>query len=242
MSEHSFGVDLVDLDSLIPHDENPNRGDVLAIAQMIAVDGWHGQVMVQAPKGRRKRPRIFAGEHRWRALTLLNEEGIDLPDRGHVSYADLLADKKILVPPAGKVPAQVLPLEDLIALRKLAGDNRAATLASPDEVVLAALLQRLDAEDSILGSGYTGDDLGDMLRGLDAGPSERGNIAEARTPADRAADYAASTVRALILPFASGEYDRVVAALDKLGKAREVDSHSAIIAALVLEAAEAEEA
>ena len=53
---------LADIDTLTPHPENPNVGDVGAIAEGIAENGFYGAVLVQKSTGY-----ILAGEHRWRA-------------------------------------------------------------------------------------------------------------------------------------------------------------------------------
>src|SRR4051812_13024879 len=106
MAEFSYETTLIDIDSLVPNADNPNHGDVGAIATAIAVDGWHGVVLAEAPTSRRKRPRIFAGEHRWRALSFLNTDGIVLDDV-ELTYDELLA-RDVMLPPKGKVPAQLL--------------------------------------------------------------------------------------------------------------------------------------
>lgn len=236
--EAAFETVLVDIDTLIPHGDNYNEGDVGAIMTAIAIDGWHGAVLAQAPSKRRKRPRIYAGEHRWLALKMLQADGYTYPDGTHRTYEELLADPKILVPPAGQCPVQLLSLADLQAARKLAADNRASSLARPDELRLAQLLRTLDAEDGLLGSLYEGDDLEDMLKSLDAGFGQ-GNMASARTPADRLDDYLGSTIRSLILPLPAAEYERLVDALDKVQHARDLESHSATVVAVIQEAADA---
>lgn len=56
---------LVDVDSLLPHPENPRRGDVAAIAESIEVNGFYGAVIAQ-----RSTRRILVGEHRVTAARL----------------------------------------------------------------------------------------------------------------------------------------------------------------------------
>jgi len=168
------GTELWPIDDLQPHPDNPNEGDVGAIMTMIATDGWHGSVLCQAPKGRRKRPRIVAGHTRWAALRALQDDGltIDLGDGERLwPYAELAG--RVELPPAGQVPVELRSLSDLVAARKLVSDNQASRLATTDEAALAAVLQRLREEDRLLGTGFDDDDLSDLvgrLRDLDAAP------------------------------------------------------------------------
>lgn len=53
---------VVPIDSIEPHPENPNQGDVEFIQESIQVNDWYGAVIVQTSTNR-----IIAGEHRWRA-------------------------------------------------------------------------------------------------------------------------------------------------------------------------------
>jgi len=50
--------------SLIPHPDNPRRGDVDAIEESILANGWYGAVIVQ-----RTTRYILAGNHRWQGAT-----------------------------------------------------------------------------------------------------------------------------------------------------------------------------
>lgn len=49
-----------DVNSLIPHPDNPRRGDLDAIEESILANGWYGAVIVQ-----RSTRHILAGNHRW---------------------------------------------------------------------------------------------------------------------------------------------------------------------------------
>lgn len=53
---------LVPIDSVMPHPRNVNEGDVGAIGQSIAVNGFFGSIVVQRSSGQ-----IVAGNHRWLA-------------------------------------------------------------------------------------------------------------------------------------------------------------------------------
>jgi hypothetical protein len=163
----NFAVELWPIAELEPHPRNPQHGDIGAIATAIAVDGWHGAVIAQSPRGRRKRPRLIAGEHRWRGLAALQRDGIDL-DGTHHDYEALRA--RVILPPAGYVPVQQLDISDEAARRKLLADNRASALATQDAPVLIDLLQELAASNELLGSLYDGEDLDALLKSLEEGP------------------------------------------------------------------------
>lgn len=59
----------VPIDSIQPHPDNPNTGDVEMIRESIRANEFYGTCTVQASSGR-----ILVGEHRWRAAKL---EGLD---------------------------------------------------------------------------------------------------------------------------------------------------------------------
>lgn len=70
---------------------------------------------------------IIAGNHRYFALKQLDSE---------------------------QIPIIWLDIDDLAAKRYLVGDNRTSDLGQYDNGVLVALLRELNAEDSLLGTGY----------------------------------------------------------------------------------------
>lgn len=85
------------------------------------------------------RMRIIAGEHRWRG-----------------AQAEGLAE----------VPALIVDVDDDTATRIMLADNRTAEYGQYDEQVLSDLLQRLP---DVAGTGWTDDDLADLLADLDSG-------------------------------------------------------------------------
>lgn len=69
------------VDELTPSDNNPNRGDVDAIASSIDTNAFYGAVIAQEGTGR-----IIVGHHRWRAaqaagLTHIPVIYVDVDDR-----------------------------------------------------------------------------------------------------------------------------------------------------------------
>lgn len=54
--------EVVAIDEVHPHPDNPNSGDLDLIGESISENGWYGAVIVQRSSGR-----ILAGNHRWAA-------------------------------------------------------------------------------------------------------------------------------------------------------------------------------
>lgn len=103
---------VVPITSLRPHPENPNHGDVAAIAENIRRRGFYGVVVVQRSTGY-----IVVGEHRWRAaqeagLTEIPVEFRDWDD--DTARAALAADNR-LSELSERDPTQLLALLDQIA-------------------------------------------------------------------------------------------------------------------------------
>lgn len=92
LADQTALAQLVPVGDLIPHEENPNHGDVAAIAQSIRASGFWGVIVAQLSSRR-----ILVGEHRWRAaqeagLTEVPVQFVDVDDtRARIL---LLADNK----------------------------------------------------------------------------------------------------------------------------------------------------
>lgn len=85
-------AELVDLAELTPHPDNPRQGDVGAICESIAANGWYGALVVQRSTGR-----IIVGNHRAVAAAQLGIERVpvvwlDVDDR--TALRILLADNR----------------------------------------------------------------------------------------------------------------------------------------------------
>lgn len=61
----------IPVESIEPHPENPNEGDVGAIVESLDEHGFVGAIVVQ-----KSRRRIIAGEHRWRSAMARNAETV----------------------------------------------------------------------------------------------------------------------------------------------------------------------
>jgi len=64
-------VTLVPVAELVPHPENPNRGNVDSIRESIETNGFYGVVVAQQSTNR-----ILIGEHRWRAAADMGAESV----------------------------------------------------------------------------------------------------------------------------------------------------------------------
>lgn len=124
------------LDELTPHPENPRQGDVGAIHVSIEANGFYGTLVVQ-----KSSKRIIAGNHRYLAA---QQAG------------------------ATTIPIMEVDVDDATAMRILLADNRTNDLATYDQAALAALLSGIATDDieGLVGTGYDGDDLDQMLKDL----------------------------------------------------------------------------
>lgn len=143
-SEHSTRVVLdgpvvsVPVDTLIPHPRNARMGDIGAIVESIRAHGLYRPLVVQ-----RSTNTVLAGNHTLAAVKAL--EWTEVP----VQYVDVTDDE---------------------GLRILLVDNRTNDLASYDDAALAELLTDLAtaSEAALAGTGFTGDDLDQLLRDLES--------------------------------------------------------------------------
>lgn len=115
------------IDSVQPHPENYNNGDVEALGESIEVSGMYRPIYAQASTGN-----IIAGNHTWMACK------------------NLAADQ---------IPVVMLDVDDITAKRIMVADNRIAELARPDNAALVQILNQLNTEDSLMGTGYKNYDL-----------------------------------------------------------------------------------
>lgn len=135
------------------------------------------------------------------------------------------------------VPVCEIDVDDATARRLLLADNRAADLGYYDNDELTALLADLAQADALDGSLYSAADLDVLLATLGAHDGDdRSNVHEGRTPAEREAEYAASTIRSIILPLNIADYERTVRGLAKLRGAEFGASNAEVVVRLIDEA------
>lgn len=134
------------------------------------------------------------------------------------------------------------------ATRIMLADNRTSDLGRYDDAQLADLLQLLDAETGLVGTGYDSDDLSDLLA-LEA-YRERSTLGELMTHAEGASaaakhdgsvrdpgyagwkeEYVNKDTRSLILPYAVSDYDDVIALLTDARARAGTDNNAAAVRA-----------
>lgn len=120
--------ELVAVDQLVEHPDNPRRGDVNAIVTAISKNGWHGALIVQ-----RTTRRVLAGNHRLKAARAL---GMDAVPVLWVDVDDATA-QRILVADNRASDLAAFDEEQLVALLQ-GTDDLAGMLFS--EADLATLL------------------------------------------------------------------------------------------------------
>lgn len=195
------------LDELQPHPDNPRQGDVGAIHTSIEQNGFYGAILVQ-----KSTQRILAGHHRYQAAQ-------------HAG--------------ASTVPVIELDVDDPTALRILLADNRTNDLASYDNAALAAVLSSIAQEnpEALLGTGYDGDDLDDLLALIqEEPPNADGNVRRAESQNDRLPAYEASATRAVLLEYALPQFRWVVDSLGKLRDEMSAESSAEVVQRLIEEA------
>lgn len=218
----------LDIDKLQPHPENPRQGDIGLIAESIARNGWFGTVIAYTNVDMIM-PTIAAGEHRWRALRLLQTEGIDLPSddaegTGHWSYDQLR--EWVPLPPIGKVPVIVRDdWTDRQALAVMLADNKSQDAAAYDDSALSELLMRLATEDEGLGGTlFSGDELDELLRQLDTSVTVPAQ--DQRTVQERADVYNTTDVRQIVVILAPDEFERAHDTLERAMEHFGIGTHS----------------
>lgn len=137
---HSNVVDdLVDCESVKPHEQNPNNGDEDAVRESILANGVYRHIYAD-----RKTKRIVAGHTQYAVeIELQLEDGIDRPVVP-VSWVD------------GDNPQHVLKM--------LSVDNKAARGARIDDALQLDLLHDLD---DLRGSGFDDDELAALEAKMD---------------------------------------------------------------------------
>jgi len=130
---------LVDPDQLTLHPKNPRMGDVGALCMIIKSNGFAGSVLARESDGV-----ILAGNHTVKAARAL---GMTLVPVTYVETDDLEHEIRLMI-----------------------GHNQASDLAHNDDELLVELLQQLGTdEEALMGTGFDGSDLDELMRTLESG-------------------------------------------------------------------------
>lgn len=131
----------VNIDDVHPYDGNPREGDVGAISISLETNGQYRPIVVNQRDGR-----ILAGNHTWKAAKALGWQ---------------------------QIAATFVDVDDETARRIVLVDNRSNDVASYDEYALVELLQAVVADRGVaglVGTGFDGDDLDELLADMTADP------------------------------------------------------------------------
>jgi hypothetical protein len=203
--------------SLIPNPWNPKKHRLDHIDKSFDEFGYVEPVVMDERTGQ-----IVAGHGRVEQLIARQLEG-KLPPDG--VFRDAEGDWCVPVTRGWS------SRDDAHASAYLVASNRLTEVGGWDDRALVTLLDGLD--DGLLEPiGFTTDDLED-LRFLLELPS---GLGVGESVSDRAAEYAASGVRSLTLPFAVKDWEEALVMLEALRKKWSLESNSLVITRLLVEA------
>lgn len=133
MSSLLTNIETVPVETIETHPHNPRRGDIEVIASSLAENGQFQALVVQASTRY-----ILAGNHTYLAAVSLGWTTMD------VVFVDV---------------------DDTAAMKILLAANRTADLGGYNEMVLLSILADMREEDDelLLGTGYTNDDVDELL-------------------------------------------------------------------------------
>lgn len=140
------------LNDLNTHHNNPRRGNIDAIAESLRAHGQFRPLVVNAGTHTGRPNEVLAGNH-----TLLAAHELAGTD---YEFTEL--------------DCYVIDVDDDEATRIVLADNRLADLGSYDDAVL---LDLLDSQDDLTGTGYSDDDV-EMLRDIMDGPGSLDDLAD----------------------------------------------------------------
>jgi ParB-like chromosome segregation protein Spo0J len=108
MIERKLKIETVPIDSVQPHPDNPNQGDVGAIVQSIEANGVYRPLVVQ-----KDTRHILAGSHTWRAIEALGRKTVDVT----LIDCDATVARRIMI--ADNRTAQLATYDDDLLLANL---------------------------------------------------------------------------------------------------------------------------
>ncbi len=164
LREALAGVTIVRMDPKVPRDDlqpyhkNPRRGDIPAIRQSVATNGFVDPCLVNIGTHTGRENEILGGNHRWAATQPGGTVKVPRTVDGHREYVE------VTWPGLAHVPCSFVDVTDARAAKIVVALNRLADKATNDADVLKDLLVDMD---DLVGSGYVDEDLAKMLGGSD---------------------------------------------------------------------------
>lgn len=135
--EHDLTIHHLNVADLALLPGNPRQGDIGAVSESMRINGVYQPIIVNRGTKTGRPMEIIAGNHRAQAARAL----------GHAT-----------------IPAIILDVDDEQATRIALADNRTSDLADYDNDALVLMLQSLP---DLVGTGYDGDDLDELLADID---------------------------------------------------------------------------
>lgn len=222
-------IEMVPGNELRKHPSNPRQGNLEAIKESIAVNGWHGVVVAQRSTGY-----ILAGNHRWEAAADIFGNGWSSPGGELVVQPGTVPGMEVAKSGPAKgmllVPTHYRDVDDDVALRILLADNRTGDLAAYDEPQLLQLLVQIEQGGELVGAepgevfagtGYTPEDAEQLRIGLEVAPVEPWN----NTPEHNLERYLATDLRQITVIMESAEYGPVIDAMLAIQKREEMETN-----------------
>jgi ParB-like chromosome segregation protein Spo0J len=188
--------------------KNPRKGDVQAVAESLEKLGQFKPIIVNRGTITGRRNEVLAGNHTLKAARQLG-------------WADIDAD--------------FVDVDDDTAAKIVLADNRTADKATYDNAELLGLIQELPDTD---GTGYTGDDIQDLLIEAElAAPALPTNTPDTDTaPAEPEDKWAAASRRSLIIDYPIPIFQWMQEKLYDLAKSKGTKSNAATVKQLLEEA------
>jgi hypothetical protein len=230
-------VDYIPLDEVRLASRNPKGHDAAGIRNMIEHHGF-----VELPAIDERTGRLVAGHGRHEQLTAMYEAGDEPPDG-------------VEVQPDGRWAMPVMrgwsSRSDPDAEAYLLGSNKIGEKGGiADEALLAEMLGDLDHQDLLLLTGFGQAELDDLRAALEepvptalpepgggrerpAGRDLEGQTRQTRGLDDLADDYAASSVRVLVLAYPGARYVWVVEQLTEVLRQRGLENNSDAVLSLL---------
>jgi ParB-like chromosome segregation protein Spo0J len=200
-------TELVPIDSVTPHPNNPRRGDVARIERSLRAHGQYQDIVVHQETGQ-----ILVGNHRWRVAK--DKLGWTHISAKFVSCSDAKAREILAMDNRSSDDGRYddHELRALLEMIEADGDILAAGYDTED---LDDLLARLEENDT------PAFDPRENLRGIDSRKAS--------------GEYDAATVKTLILTYPLDEYQDVVLGLQRMCERFEVQDFAGAIAQMIQE-------